>query len=374
MTQIRPDELIRILRGELEAIAAGAGAALLGYDENGAFAGDQNVTGANSIGMGDTTTVAGDYAIVGGGHGNSAAADYATIGGGRDSSISALATHAPISGGRNTTLTQPGGDYATTGGGRSNLISSSNKYNIVGGGYRNTIGGTSQLSTISGGGDNTINAGDFGHVIGGGFYNLIDSGRRNLICGGGYNEIGGADPQGCTISGGLWNLITGTGLQAAIPGGTGAKADKRSQIVTSGSQFAVIGDAQGTIQFVCRRKVGSHVLNQWYYIGLGGAAVGAEVAASTAWTVHCLIVGITQNAAQQWGYELIGLIERDNAGNTTLAGQTLRVIFESDANYIAQLIADDANEELEVQVRRTGGVDYNVRWVATIRTAEVSYP
>ena len=98
------------------------------------------------------------------------------------------------------------------------------------------------------------------------------------------------------------------------------------------------------------------------------------IAAETAWTVHCLVAGITKNNAQQWSYEIIGMLSRDAANNTTLVGQTLRTIFESDANYEARLAADDANEALEVQVRRTGGADYNVRWVATIRMAEVTYP
>jgi hypothetical protein len=37
------------------------------------------------------------------------------------------------------------------------------------------------------------------------------------------------------------------------------------------------------------------------------------VPASSAWTFNVMVTGITQNAGSQWGYEIIGLIERDNA-------------------------------------------------------------
>jgi len=152
------------------------------------------------------------------------------------------------------------------------------------------------------------------------------------------------------------------------------KVDKYGQHTTASGRFTADGDAQGTYQLTARREVEEHVVNTWYSLYLDGTALQATIAASTAWTVYVSIIGITQYAAQQWSYEIIGLIERDNANNTTLAGQTQRVIFESDANYEAQLVADDTNEALEVQVRRTGGDDYIIRWAATIRTVEVSYP
>jgi len=362
VTQIRPDELIRILRGELEAIGAGGGgAALLGYDENGAFAGGQAVAGANSIGMGDTTTVSGDYAIVGGGRYNaiSAGADYSVIGGGRYNRI-----------------TNAGGDYSTMVGGQDNLISATAGWNFIGGGRRNIISGVAQESIICTGRDNIISAASLS-FIGGGDENVIADGIENVICGGYYNRMpaGAGFPNNCVISGGGWNVIDSLADYASIPGGIEAKADKWGQVVAGGGYFAAIGDAQGTIQIVTSLSQAAHVVNTWYRLMPGDIIANRlPIAASTAWTVHCLVVGITQSAAQQWSYELVGLIERDNANNTTLAGQTSRTIFESDANYNAQLAADDVNEALEVQVRRTGGVDYDVRWVATIRMAEVTYP
>jgi len=392
MVQIRPDELIRILRGELEAIGAGGGAALLGYDENGAFAGGQAVTGANSIGMGDTAAVGAnaDYSVVGGGYNNNiAAGDYSTIGGGRDNSVGAgggspdsticggrynsignvtgafigggyknrsQGGYSTIVGGNYNRITSGSGDYSAIVGGQDNLISSGLGWNFIGGGEGNIIRDNMYEGSILGGYGNDLSATNYSAICGGDS-NLITAGRHNVI------------------SGGWWNEITTGGDNAAIPGGVDALADKFGQIVSGGGYFTATGDAQGTIQIVASLSQASHVLNTWYELHPYDVAGNhVTIAGNTAWTIYCLVVGSTQNAAQQWGYELIGLIERDNANNTTLAGQTLRVIFESDANYNTQFTADDANEALVVEVRRTGGVDYNVRWVATLRMAEVTYP
>ena len=356
MTQIRPDELIRILRGELEAIGAGGGVALLGYSEAGLFAGGQVVAaGTNSIGMGDAaaigagadysvigggranTVVAGaDYSVIGGGYNNSVAEDYGTIAGGRDGSIVFGATHATICGGRDNTISNTEGDYS-----------------VIGGGYNNEIARSRCF-------------------IGSGEANIIEDGHYNVICGGHHNSMpaGAGSSSTSVISGGYYNTIVSTADHAAIPGGLFAKADKYGQLVFASWAFDAAGDAQGTVQISLHLEQASHVVNTWYNLLL---ANHMHIAASTVWTIHCLVTGTTQDAAQQWGYELIGLIERDNANNTTLAGQTKRVIFESDANYDAQLVADDVNEALVVQVRRTGGIDYNIRWLATIRTSEITY-
>ena len=47
--QIRPDELIRILRGEF------GGNPLLGYEENGTFALGQTVTGTDAVAIGNNS-------------------------------------------------------------------------------------------------------------------------------------------------------------------------------------------------------------------------------------------------------------------------------------------------------------------------------
>ena len=39
-----------------------------------------------------------------------------------------------------------------------------------------------------------------------------------------------------------------------------------------------------------------------------------------------------------------------------------------------QVVADDTGDALAIQVRRNGGSNYNVRWVAIVDTVEVTYP
>lgn len=154
--------------------------------------------------------------------------------------------------------------------------------------------------------------------------------------------------------------------------------DKYGELAHASGYFAAIGDAQASPDsFIVRRAVASHVLNTWYplYPDGGTTPERLTIAADSAWMVDVLVIGLTQNAAQQWAYQIIGVLERDNANNTTLAVQTVVAHFESDAFYEVQLVADDANEALEVQVRRiAGSADYDIRWVATIRHVQAGYP
>jgi len=173
-----------------------------------------------------------------------------------------------------------------------------------------------------------------------------------------------------TVLGGRENMVTAAADYSVTVGGLEAIASLYGQVVHASGNIAANGDAQGTIQMVARLNQASHAVNTWYPLFLDGAAEEMEMATRTAWVCHILILGLTANAAQQWGYEIICLVECDNAGVVTLAGSTTRIIFESDANYEAQVVADNVNRALDIEVRRTGGVDYSVQWDATVRTVE----
>lgn len=274
-----------------------------------------------------TQVASGLYSVISGGVFNTASGNYAVAGGGS---------------------TNDAGDYGTVSGGRNN--SASGNYAFVGGGDGNTA---SDYAVVAGGAGGSAS----------GNYSAIGGGTTHLIL-----------AEYATVAGGSNNTISADGEYAGVPGGKESSLAIYGQIASASGKFAAAGDAQGTIQCVLRRAIATHAVNTWYSLYTDGAATQLTIAASTAWQVRGSVIGITQNAAQQWGYRFTGLIERDNAGNTTLAGSTLAVEFESDANYEMQLVADDVNEALEIQVRRTGGVDYNIRWVATIDMAEVTFP
>ena len=98
------------------------------------------------------------------------------------------------------------------------------------------------------------------------------------------------------------------------------------------------------------------------------------IPASSAWTFTVRLVGITANAAKQWNYTLVGSIERDNAGNTTLSNESTVTLFETDSDFDAQAVADDTNEALLIQVQDATDGDDFVKWSATVEVTEVTFP
>ncbi len=71
------------------------------------------------------------------------------------------------------------------------------------------------------------------------------------------------------------------------------------------------------------------------------------------------------------GYRIVGLIE-NTGGNTAFIGTpTTTVLGEDDASWDVVVIADNTNDALVIQA--TGGSGDEVRWVATVRTAEVNW-
>jgi hypothetical protein len=282
----------------------------------------------STISGGRENTASGSYSTVSGGADNTSSGSMCTIGGGMDNS--AAGTGCTIAGGEDGTVAN---DNSTIAGGKNNTADAA--YAFVGGGLGN--GATASYAAACGGNANDAS--------------------------GTYSAIGGGAANGATAS------------YSSVPGGAYGVADKYAQCAHASGYFANAGDAQGTIQMVARGTE-THGDNTWRTLYLDGAAAAQRmtIAASTAWTFEVHIVGITQNAAKQWSYAINGLIERDNANNTTLAASNVTTIFESDANFDAQVVADDVNEALAVQVRDAGSSGDTVRWVAKTFTSECTYP
>ncbi len=120
------------------------------------------------------------------------------------------------------------------------------------------------------------------------------------------------------------------------------------------------------------RNIPSHTDTTWYSLFTDGASGQLLVASDEAWVVKILVIGLTSGATQRWAYELNGMVVNDG-GTTTVVFGTPVNISESDAAYDIQLVADDGTDALEIQVRRNGGVDYDINWRATVISAEESY-
>lgn len=120
------------------------------------------------------------------------------------------------------------------------------------------------------------------------------------------------------------------------------------------------------------RNVAAHTDTTWYSLFTDGAAEQLLLPADTAWTLKVLVVGLTAGAAERWSYELNGFAVNDGGAMTVVSGTPVNIT-ESDAAYDVQLVADDTNDAVEVQVRRNGGSDYDIKWRATVLTAEEVY-
>jgi hypothetical protein len=143
---------------------------------------------------------------------------------------------------------------------------------------------------------------------------------------------------------------------------------------TSSGEFATVGDAQ-SMSFHMRASE-THGDNTYRNLYIDESSEQPVIPANTCWHIDVHMVGITQNAAKQWAYNLGGILERDNANNTTLAAATpaVETLFESVATFNPQLLADDTNEALLLQIRDTAGGGDVVRWVAEVHITSVTYP
>ena len=152
--------------------------------------------------------------------------------------------------------------------------------------------------------------------------------------------------------------------------GTQAVADQFVQHAHSGGQFTSGGDAQGS-GFVCRRAV-THSDANWYTIGINNTAIGPVIPAEGLWTFRAEVAGGTQDLAKSFSYLVVGTLKR--IGNTTtLLASVITTLYEDDADFDCQVVADDTNEALSIQVQDTTSGSDAVRWVATIHLAQLIY-
>ncbi|WP_041454482.1 hypothetical protein [Anaerolinea thermophila] len=249
-----------------------------------------------------------------------------------------------------------------------NEIKSSGDFATISGGKINTADGNG--ATISGGTANTANGQAV--VIGGGNINTA-VGYAATVSGGGNNQalkdgdtVGGgmnntANGSNSVISGGAYN--TTTAVMAAIPGGYRAKADHFGQMAFASGSFSTTGDAQ-TSTFVMRNSsTGSSSITLY----LDGTSALLTIADGRTLTFDILIAG-RSNTGESAGYHIQGIIENVDKSLSFIGTPTITILGEDDPAWNVRVIADDVNDTLNIQCK---GNDEVVRWVATVRTAEV---
>jgi hypothetical protein len=320
--------------------------------------------------MGATIAGGGATNIGGGSFSNSVASLFGTVGGGLGNTIKPW-------------LDKPAG-FATIGGGRQNEIQADVNNSTIGGGAENTIGHDASSSTIGGGNTNTIQSAAGSSTIGGGYGNTIQAWARGATIGGGLQNEIQTNASESTISGGIWNTIQtnandstiGGGLGntiqanaqcATVPGGKQALASSYGQLAYASGQFFFRGDAQSSL-FVVRRTTTEAVTNELFLDG-DDAMRRMVVPNNTTWSFDVLVTG-RSNGGTSAGYQIRGVIE-NNGGTTALVGAVIQtVLAEDNAAWDATVVADDANDALVVKVAGTAAT--TIRWVASVRTVEVT--
>ncbi len=352
----------------------------------GNVAGDPNslVNCCATIGGGANNTASERSTTVAGGTGNTASGRRATVGGGRNNSSSgnhATGAGAVVGGGGvyddpingiTTEGNQALGTGATIAGGAGNQIMAGTEYGFIGGGYRNVITTTSTFgdnsaSTIAGGDNNTASVSLA--TIGGGSSNIA-SNYWATVGGGQENEAAG---NRSTIGGGTGNLTTSEAFAGTVPGGLYAKASHYGEMAYASGRFSATGDAQTSV-YVLRQTTSGTTSEELFLNGYEGTSNSLKeritIASNRAVAFDILAVG-RSSGGESAGYRIVGLIE-NTGGNTAFIGTpTTTVLGEDDASWDVVVIADNTNDALVIQA--TGGSGDEVRWVATVRTAEVNW-
>ncbi len=334
-----------------------------GYLGNSVTAGAYGATIGGGGASGFPNQVTGNYGSVGGGYRNTAASG-ATVAGGVYNTASGVAS--TVSGGGSNTAS---GQYSVIGGGSYNNATAINA--TVGGGYWNLASGGS--ATVAGGHGST--ASGYDSTVGGGVNNSA-SGDYSTVGGGAHND---ASSLYSTVGGGYWNSASGflsavgggmgnwaSGNYSTVPGGTGAVASHYGQMAYTSGCFSNGGDAQASLYVLRDVSTGT----AWADLYLGGDSALLTLATDQVVTFDIMIVGTT-DAGESAGYRIQGVIE-NIGGDTFFVGTPIvTVLGEDDAAWDVQVLADDTNDALLIQAM---GNNETIRWVATVQTAEVSWP
>lgn len=254
--------------------------------------------------------------------------------------------------------------------------------NIAGGSSGNLISNGVVGGTIAGGGNTRSTGGaqriggDFG-TIGGGKGNTA-SGYLATVAGGGENSAAYT----ATVGGGIGNSALGD--FSTVSGGFLARAANFGQMAYASGAFLNAGDAQAS-SYVLRATTTSATGKE---LTPDGAFERLIVPENSAWVFDILIVARTASSyassfskpAYTAAYRLQGVVERDvyQSGPGTIDvigidGSPVRTVLHADDPTWSAVIGTDATHHALV-ISVTGAADTTIRWVATVRTAEVTYP
>ena len=301
------------------------------------------------INVGANNSIGGTNSSIAGGNWSSISGNNSIIGGGLSNSITA--SHIAIGGGWGNTATT---GFSTIGGGFDNLAF--NQGATVGGGEHNDA--TGFRATIGGGGNNV--ASELNSTIGGGSSNEA-SGSSSTVGGGSSNEASGFLS---TVGGGSGNEATGS--RATVPGGQQGSASHHGQFAYASGAFAAAGDAQASM-YVLRTSTANSTQTEMF---LDGSSARMTIASGRTLVFEIQVIARSSGNTSA-AYLIKGAL--DNNGGTTsfLNTPIVEVLGEDVGSWDATVEADNTNDALVLKV--TGAASTTIRWVATVRTTEVSH-
>ena len=157
--------------------------------------------------------------------------------------------------------------------------------------------------------------------------------------------------------------------QYAVAIGRYASSAVEGKLAYAAGRFAAAGDAQGG-QFILRADTTDATATVLTTNNSTAGSTNQIVAASDTCITFDGTITAMQNGAQAYAsWKIEGLLVNDG-GTTTLANSATTVISNADGWGMA-LSADNTNNALAITV--TGEAAHNIRWVANIRTTEVTY-
>jgi len=246
---------------------------------------------------------------------------------------------------------------------------------VVSGGYTNTASGAQAF--VGAGHDNTASGAE--SVVVGGSGGTASA--ANATVGGGVNNT--ATQSSATVAGGSTNAASG--IQAAIGGGISNTASGTSSWIPGGRHATTRGlwgafaysagqrSAQGDAQVIgqpVRRTTTDATPVSLATDGTPAAATVMVLPASSTLMCSAMVVAQSASAANNAGYEIKAVIQRDGSNNTALVGTaTTTTIGEDTAGMDATIIANDTLESAEIQV--TGVAATTIQWAGELKCVQV---
>ena len=383
------------------------------YRDNASSATTPSATGANAVAIGSGAAAAGDHAVALGQSYASGVDSFAAAIGNNSSAYGAKGNYSIAMG--ETALTSSNfqvaiGHGATGGSSSNNAIALGQSY--VSGADSFAAAIATNSSSYGATGANSIAMGYLAKATGTGNVNIgyegyatgasgsVAIGYRaratgtNAICLGqsGYSTASGAQSfavgYGLTVSGesaagfGRAHTIsadfgTAFGRNSTIESnakyslamGYEAKISQYGKNAHASGKFAAAGDAQGG-QFILRADTTDATATVLTTDNSTAASTNQIVAASDTCITFDGTITAMQNGAQAYAsWRIEGLLVNDG-GTTTLANSATTVI-DNQSSWVMALSADNTNNALAITC--TGEASHNIRWVANIRTTEVTY-